>query len=103
MTFFQVSLIPVARLAVEIEDVAAGTTLILTDLEALLKLDVDPEVAVMVTLPTFFAVTFPVEASTIAMVLSEDLKDLLPLAPERETVAVFPTAIEEAVVLAVMI
>ena len=91
---------PFAWLVAQREDVAAGTTLILTDAEALLKFDVAAEVAVMITLPTLLAVTFPVD-ETVAMVVSEDLKDRVPLAPAVETVAVLPTATCEADVLAV--
>ena len=86
---------PFAWLLAEREEVAAGTTLILTDADALLKFDVAEEVAVMVTAPTFLAVTVPAE-ETVAMAVSEDLKDKVPLAPVIETVAVEPAAMEDA-------
>ena len=39
---------------------------------------------------------------TAAIVVSEDLNDFVPLAPEMETVVVLPTAIGDATALAVM-
>ena len=92
---------PVAWFAAVRDVVAAGTTLIFTDAEALLKFAVAADVAVMVTLPTFLAVTLPVE-ETVAIVLSEDLKDFVPFAPVRLTVVVLPVATEEAAALAVI-
>ena len=55
----------------------------------------------ILVVPTFFAVTVPADV-TVAMVVSEDLKDFAPLAPVMDTVVVLPTAIEDAAAFTVM-
>ena len=55
----------------------------------------------ILAVPTFFAVTVPADV-TVAMVVSEDLKDLLPLLPVMDTVVVLPTATDEAPAFAVI-
>ncbi len=70
--------------------------------DAALKSAVLADFAVIVTVPTFFAETRPVVPFTVAIVESEDIKDLSPFAPEMETAAFWPTAILEAVVFTVI-
>ena len=75
----------------------------MTVLDAALKLLVAADVAVIFTVPTFLAVSFPVDLSTVAIEMSEDLKDFVPFAPVMETVVVFPTAIDDAAAFVVMV
>jgi hypothetical protein len=81
---------PSAWLAAVRDVTHPGTTLIVTVPEAALYCAVAADVAVILTVPPFFAVTFPADV-TVAMVVSEDLKDMVPLAPATDTVVVFPT------------
>ena len=56
----------------------------------------------ILTVPTFLAVTLPVDLSTVAMAVSEVLKDFPPLFPVRLTVVVLPTGIVEVLAVAVI-
>ena len=56
----------------------------------------------ILTVPTFLAVTLPVDLSTVAIAVSEVLKDFPPLFPVRLTVVVLPTGIVEVLAVAVI-
>ena len=84
------------------DEVTAGSTLIVTVFEAALYCAVAVDAAVIFTVPAFFAVTFPVDLSTAAIVVSEDLNDLVPLAPVTDTDVVCPANITGAPAFAVM-
>ena len=73
----------------------------MTVFDAALKFAVAADVAVILTVPTFFAATLPAVV-TVAIAVFEDLYDFLPFAPVTEIVTVFPTATEAAEAFAVI-